>query len=100
MQTATGTPPAIQGTSGAGTAADDARLVVSAQENPRAFAPLYARYADPVYRYCYRKLDHPETAAGRRAVWRADRVRRRPLHGGAVPLPATGRWQGRARQRR
>jgi RNA polymerase sigma-70 factor (ECF subfamily) len=63
MQTATGTPPANQSTSSSGSAADDARLVASAQVNPRAFAPLYARYADPVYRYCYRKLEHPEIAA-------------------------------------
>ena len=28
-----------------------------------AFAPLYARYFDPVYRYCYRRLGHPEAAA-------------------------------------
>ena len=26
-------------------------------------SPLYARYFDPVYRYCYRRLGHPETAA-------------------------------------
>jgi RNA polymerase sigma-70 factor, ECF subfamily len=42
---------------------DDARLVVLAKGDPRAFAPLYARYFDPVYRYCYRRLGHPEAAA-------------------------------------
>lgn len=42
---------------------DDAHLVARAQADPRAFAPLYARYVDPVYRYCYRRLGHPEAAA-------------------------------------
>jgi RNA polymerase sigma-70 factor (ECF subfamily) len=42
---------------------DDARLVQMAQADARAFAPLYGRYADPVYRYCYRKLGNPDIAA-------------------------------------
>jgi RNA polymerase sigma-70 factor, ECF subfamily len=42
---------------------EDARLVALAKIDPRAFAPLYARYFDPVYRYCYRRLGHPEAAA-------------------------------------
>lgn len=37
-------------------ARDDAALVAAAQADPRAFAPLYARYLQPVYRYCYRRL--------------------------------------------
>src|SRR4051794_32862570 len=43
------TPPA--------TAPDDAALVAAAQVDPTAFAPLYARYLPPVYRYCYRRLE-------------------------------------------
>ena len=43
--------------------ADEAALVALAQIDRRAFAPLYARYADPVYRYCYRRLGNPEAAA-------------------------------------
>ena len=42
---------------------EDAGLVALAKIDPRAFAPLYARYFDPVYRYCYRRLGHPEAAA-------------------------------------
>jgi RNA polymerase sigma-70 factor, ECF subfamily len=42
---------------------EDARLVALAKSDPRAFAPLYARYFDPVYRYCYRRLGQPEAAA-------------------------------------
>ena len=42
---------------------EDARLVALAKTDPRAFAPLYARYFDPIYRYCYRHLGHPEAAA-------------------------------------
>jgi len=36
--------------------ADDADLVAAARANPAAFAPLYARYLQPVYRYCYLRL--------------------------------------------
>ena len=39
------------------------RVVALAKRDPRAFAPLYARYFDPVYRYCYRRLGHREAAA-------------------------------------
>jgi RNA polymerase sigma-70 factor (ECF subfamily) len=42
---------------------DDTRVVALAKRDPRAFAPLYTRYFDPVYRYCYRRLGHPEAAA-------------------------------------
>jgi RNA polymerase sigma-70 factor (ECF subfamily) len=41
---------------------DEAALVAGAQSDPRAFAPLYRRYADPVYRYCYRHLGSREAA--------------------------------------
>lgn len=34
----------------------DRELVVQAQHDRRAFAPLYHRYVDPVHRYCYRRL--------------------------------------------
>ena len=42
---------------------DDATLVNRAKRDRQAFAPLYARYADPVYRYCYRRLGSQEAAA-------------------------------------
>lgn len=42
---------------------DDVALVARAQRDREAFAPLYDRYADPVYRYCYRRLGTPEAAA-------------------------------------
>lgn len=41
---------------------DDAVLVARARHDPQAFAPLYARYARPVYRYCYRRLGSHEAA--------------------------------------
>jgi len=47
---------------------EDARLVALAKTDPRAFAPLYARYFDPVYRYCYRRLGHAEVAADATAL--------------------------------
>ena len=50
---------------GAGVAAgeeDDAVLVARAKADPRAFAALYRRYVDGVYRYCYRRLGSREAA--------------------------------------
>jgi RNA polymerase sigma-70 factor (ECF subfamily) len=44
-------------------AADEAILVAQAQRDPHAFAPLYARYADAIYRYCYRRLGNSDAAA-------------------------------------
>jgi RNA polymerase sigma factor (sigma-70 family) len=41
----------------------DADLVAAAIHDPLAFAPLYRRYATPVYRYCYRHTSDPELAA-------------------------------------
>lgn len=41
---------------------DEAALVAAAQEDARAFAPLYDRYLDPIYRYCYRRLGSREAA--------------------------------------
>ena len=42
---------------------DERAQIALAQGNPQAFAPLYARYFDPVHRYCYRRLRDPERAA-------------------------------------
>ena len=41
---------------------DDAALVAEAVRDRRAFSSLYARYAEPVYRYCYRRLGSREAA--------------------------------------
>ncbi len=41
---------------------DDAALVARARHDRQAFAPLYARYFEPVYRYCYRRLGTREAA--------------------------------------
>lgn len=40
----------------------DAALVARAKADPRAFAALYDRYVDPVYRYCWRRLGSREAA--------------------------------------
>jgi RNA polymerase sigma-70 factor (ECF subfamily) len=40
----------------------DAALVLRAQRDRRAFAPLYRRYVDPVYRACHRRLGDREAA--------------------------------------
>jgi RNA polymerase sigma-70 factor, ECF subfamily len=41
---------------------DDAVLVERARRDPQDFAPLYGRYVDAVYRYCYRRLGGREAA--------------------------------------
>jgi RNA polymerase sigma-70 factor (ECF subfamily) len=41
---------------------DDRALVETARTDPGAFAPLYRRYAVPVYQYCYRRLGTREQA--------------------------------------
>lgn len=45
-------------------AADDERTIVRrAQHQPEAFAPLYERYVDAVFGYCYRRVGDREGAA-------------------------------------
>jgi RNA polymerase sigma-70 factor (ECF subfamily) len=44
-------------------ALDEAAQIALARRDPRAFAPLYEHYADPVYRYCHRRLGDPDAAA-------------------------------------
>lgn len=41
---------------------DERALVAAARHDRRAFAPLYARYANPVYQYCYGRLGSREEA--------------------------------------
>jgi RNA polymerase sigma-70 factor (ECF subfamily) len=41
---------------------DDESLATRAKQNPAAFAPLYRRYARPIYGYCYRRLATRELA--------------------------------------
>lgn len=42
---------------------DEQRQIEAARHDPNAFAPLYANYFDPIYRYCYIRLRHRELAA-------------------------------------
>lgn len=42
---------------------DDLAIVAVAKADPRAFAPLYQRYAPLILRYCQRQLGHPELAS-------------------------------------
>ena len=43
---------------------DEAALVGAAQNDPAAFAPLYERYVDAIYRYAYRRVgNHAEAEA-------------------------------------
>ena len=56
-------PTLDQGPRSADEAADECVLIAAAQFDPRAFAPIYQSYFDPVYRYCLRCLGDPEDAA-------------------------------------
>lgn len=42
--------------------ADDRELAARARHDRAAFAPLYLRYVDPVYRYCYARLGEKTSA--------------------------------------
>jgi RNA polymerase sigma-70 factor (ECF subfamily) len=42
---------------------DEPAIVAAARVDRAAFAPLYRRYADPVYRFCYRRLGSADAAA-------------------------------------
>lgn len=44
------------------TGEDEAQIVARAQVDRRAFAPLYVRYADPIYRYCFHRLGSRQAA--------------------------------------
>lgn len=51
----------------AGSTVPDAVLLASAQNDRTAFAPLYARYFDPIFRFCFYRLgdwQEAEDAAG------------------------------------
>jgi RNA polymerase sigma factor (sigma-70 family) len=41
---------------------DEAALVVAAQRDRQAFSPLYARYANPIYKYCFAQLNNRQAA--------------------------------------
>lgn len=43
--------------------ATELAIIAEARLDPRAFAPLYERYVDLVYRYCLRRLGDPDHAA-------------------------------------
>lgn len=67
-------------------APDDVELawIAAARDDPRAFAPLYDRYAVPIYRFCFRKVGDPDVANDLtaqifvRAIERLDRYKPRP----------------------
>jgi RNA polymerase sigma factor (sigma-70 family) len=47
---------------GAVTLGDEAALVAAAQRDRQDFGPLYARYANPVYKYCFAQLGNRQAA--------------------------------------
>jgi RNA polymerase sigma-70 factor, ECF subfamily len=44
------------------TQVDEAAQIARAQRDRAAFAPLYERYADPIFRHCYRRLGNRDDA--------------------------------------
>jgi RNA polymerase sigma-70 factor (ECF subfamily) len=46
----------------AATIGDEAALVAAAQRDRQAFGPLYARYANPIYKYCFAQLSNRQVA--------------------------------------
>jgi RNA polymerase sigma-70 factor (ECF subfamily) len=47
---------------GAVTLGDEAALVAAAQRDRQEFGPLYAQYANPVYKYCFAQLGNRQAA--------------------------------------
>jgi RNA polymerase sigma-70 factor (ECF subfamily) len=41
---------------------DEEAMLANARLDPRAFAPLYDRYVDPIYRYCLRRIGDRDDA--------------------------------------
>ena len=56
------TEPGGAGTALAETGEEEAALIARAKLDPRAFAPLYRRYAGQIYGYCHHRLDSREAA--------------------------------------
>ncbi len=54
--------PAKTHARGAAMAGDEAALVAAAQRDRQAFGPLYARYANPIYKYCFAQLGNRQAA--------------------------------------
>ncbi|MEJ7900852.1 MAG: sigma-70 family RNA polymerase sigma factor [Thermomicrobiales bacterium] len=60
------------------------RWIAAARRDPRAFAPLYDRYATAIYRFCYRKVGDVEVANDLtaqvfvKAIERLDRYQPKP----------------------
>ncbi|MCC6790743.1 MAG: sigma-70 family RNA polymerase sigma factor, partial [Thermomicrobiales bacterium] len=47
---------------------NDIEDVLLAKQERAAFAPLYMRYFDRIYAYCYRRLENPDDAADATSV--------------------------------
>jgi RNA polymerase sigma-70 factor (ECF subfamily) len=54
--------PARTDARGAATIGDEAALVAAAQRDRQAFGPLYARYANPIYKFCFAQLGNRQAA--------------------------------------
>src|SRR5690242_2432492 len=61
-------PPTEEREASMGMSSEDDQIAL-ARRDPRAFAPLYATYFDPVYRYCLRCLGASEAADATQEVF-------------------------------
>ena len=64
----------------------EADLIARAGHDPRAFALLYRRYLDPVYRYCYHRLGSKEAAEDATSQVFAKALAALPSYRGAQPF--------------
>ncbi len=63
---------------------EELELVRRARSDPRAFAPLYERYLDPIHAFCWRRLGNREAAEDATAVvFRKALERLDSFHGGS-----------------
>lgn len=64
------------------TTPEEADLVALALRDRRAFAPLYARFLDPVHRYCHRRMGTREAAEDATSLVFAKALAALPLYRG------------------
>jgi RNA polymerase sigma-70 factor (ECF subfamily) len=65
---------------------DEVAQIAQARRDPRAFAPLYHRYVDAVYRYCFRRLGNAEAAADTTSLIFARALTALPHYQGTGPF--------------
>lgn len=65
---------------------DESALIARAQQDPRAFAPLYDHYVDAIYHYCARRLEDAGEAADMTSLIFSRALAALPTYRGSGPF--------------